>query len=72
MDAKYQIANLDMKDGDILVVKLNRNIPSSHMDAIRHQLSLVTSNKVVFLSPDFDISIIRKDQIDTADFVPAV
>lgn len=62
---KFEIAKLDLRPNDILVVKLGDVISMDEATHLRDEMSawLPSSNKIIILSDGADISIIRPEDI---------
>lgn len=67
MDLK-DVNVLTLKEGDILVIKLKRNISNSEKNELVDQVQrllttagISTDVSIMFLGPDLDIEVLRKE-----------
>jgi hypothetical protein len=58
-DLEFRIARLDLRDGDILVLKVPGYIPRSHHDSVRDQVMKATNgHKVLVLDGGADLAVL--------------
>ncbi|SHJ71170.1 hypothetical protein SAMN05444159_1290 [Bradyrhizobium lablabi] len=70
-DIKFKIARLDLRPGDILVLKLKDRIPRDAVDSFRKTLRAVTGgHKCLVLENGADLAILTAAEIEARSAAP--
>lgn len=64
-DLAYRIGKIDLRNGDILVVKINQPVPDHIREMLHDQMSsVVEGHKVLILDRSIDLAVLTRAEIE--------
>jgi hypothetical protein len=73
MDLEYQIARLQLRPGDVLVLKIAQYLPMEAMKRIKDDLDrLVPGIPAMVLDPNVDLSVLTREEIEQRSAPPSL